>query len=267
MAITTVGRYRIHDGTSAEITRVTTVVSQCTFDYDLLAGPIEVYFTSKTPLLPGSTTSRSWGYSYPSERTIKVLNTLTGLQQKYVLVHETGHMADYDLLNGTERQAIRAYQDPTGDYDDTWGKGPYRWRAAECFADDFARKLYADYGGALSNDYFHRHIGTGDVAAVQAILEGATTPDPDDDPPPDEPDEPIDEPTGEIESADGPSNIASAEVGGDIWLFIGADKDPAHIMELPVSDEDHRRPVQQEAFETLGSDRKLVIRGFVLGHE
>src|SRR5436853_738441 len=50
-------------------------------------------------------------------------------------------------------------------------------------------------------------------------------------------------------------------------MFVGADRNEEHIQELPVSDESHQRIVQQESFETLGSDRKVVIRGFVLGNE
>lgn len=50
-------------------------------------------------------------------------------------------------------------------------------------------------------------------------------------------------------------------------MVIGADRDPTHIIELPVSEEDHEAIIQQEAFEPLGSNRKLIIRGFVLGDE
>lgn len=53
----------------------------------------------------------------------------------------------------------------------------------------------------------------------------------------------------------------------DVWMFIGVDRSQAHIQELPVMDESHSRPVQQESFEVLGSNRKVIVRGYVLGHE
>lgn len=73
----------------------------------------------------------------------------------------------------------------------------------------------------------------------------------------------------ELESGDDPSggNISEATLRSDLWMFVGADRDESHIMELPVVDEDHNRVIQQESFETLGADRKVIIRGFVLGHE
>lgn len=73
----------------------------------------------------------------------------------------------------------------------------------------------------------------------------------------------------ELESGDDPGggNTAEAILEVDAWTFIGGDRSPAHILELPVVDEDHSRVIQQEAFEPLGGDRKVIIRGFVLGHE
>lgn len=53
----------------------------------------------------------------------------------------------------------------------------------------------------------------------------------------------------------------------DNWTFVGKDRSPQHINNLVVTDENHNRPIQQEVFETLGSSRKVIIRGFVLGHE
>jgi NAD(P)-dependent dehydrogenase (short-subunit alcohol dehydrogenase family) len=53
----------------------------------------------------------------------------------------------------------------------------------------------------------------------------------------------------------------------DVWMFVGADRDTRHVIELPVNDEDHEAIIQQEAFEPLGADRKVIIRGFVLGDE
>ena len=73
----------------------------------------------------------------------------------------------------------------------------------------------------------------------------------------------------ELESADDPGggNISEASLDADVWMFVGADRDDTHIQELPVSDESHERIIQQESFEVLGADRKVVIRGFVLGNE
>jgi hypothetical protein len=71
----------------------------------------------------------------------------------------------------------------------------------------------------------------------------------------------------ELESPDGDENILPVVIDADVWMFIGFDRSSAHIVELPVVDEDHNRPVQQEEFEPLGSDRKVIMRGFVLGHE
>jgi hypothetical protein len=73
----------------------------------------------------------------------------------------------------------------------------------------------------------------------------------------------------EMESPDDDDggNIASSTLDSDVWMLIGKDRDSSHISELFVDKESHNRPVQQEEFETLGSDRKVIIRGFVLGHE
>ena len=67
----------------------------------------------------------------------------------------------------------------------------------------------------------------------------------------------------DLESPD--SDIVQVRLESDVWFVIGQDRD--HIFELPVESESHTRPVQQEAFEPLGTNRKAVVRGFVLGHE
>jgi len=69
----------------------------------------------------------------------------------------------------------------------------------------------------------------------------------------------------DIESSD--SEIPYAILDPDSWFFIGADRDPSHIFELPVYDESHTEPIQQEVFEPLGSRRKSIVRGKVLGSE
>ena len=69
----------------------------------------------------------------------------------------------------------------------------------------------------------------------------------------------------DIESPD--SDIVTAQLVSDVWMVVGKDRAEEHIFELPVSEESHTRPVQQETFEPLGSNRKAIVRGFVLGHE
>lgn len=73
----------------------------------------------------------------------------------------------------------------------------------------------------------------------------------------------------ELESPDDPDgqNLVTVIMDSDVWMLVGKDRDDAHIQTLPVSDESHQRVLQQEAFETLGSNRKVIIRGFVLGSE
>ena len=51
----------------------------------------------------------------------------------------------------------------------------------------------------------------------------------------------------------------------DIWYVTGSN--PSYQGELPVNDEDSTFPLQQEAFELLGSTRKIVIHGYTLGRE
>lgn len=53
----------------------------------------------------------------------------------------------------------------------------------------------------------------------------------------------------------------------DTWFLIGADFSVSHIFELPVTAEQHTQPIQQEVFEPLGSNRKTIARGNVLGME
>jgi hypothetical protein len=73
----------------------------------------------------------------------------------------------------------------------------------------------------------------------------------------------------EMESPDDPSggSLAAVLLDDDNWVLVGASRDPDHVITLLVESENHNRPIQQEEFETLGSDRKVIMRGFVLGHE
>jgi hypothetical protein len=73
----------------------------------------------------------------------------------------------------------------------------------------------------------------------------------------------------EMESPDDSSggNLAAVLLDDDNWVLVGADREPDHVYPLLVEGENHNRPIQQEEFETLGSDRKVIMRGFVLGHE
>ena len=65
----------------------------------------------------------------------------------------------------------------------------------------------------------------------------------------------------------GGGNIITAQIASPDWHFIGADRAAIHNSLLVVEEESHNRPIQQEVFETLGSDRKVIMRGFVLGNE
>jgi hypothetical protein len=72
----------------------------------------------------------------------------------------------------------------------------------------------------------------------------------------------------DIESPD--SDIVQVTVEGatdDAWTVIGADGEPDHTFDLPVIEGPISTPIQQEIFEPLGSNRKTVVRGRVLGSE
>lgn len=72
-----------------------------------------------------------------------------------------------------------------------------------------------------------------------------------------------------MESPDDTSggNLKTAQNASDNWTLIGQDRAPGHVYDMIVLDESHNRPIQQEEFETLGADRKVIMRGFVLGNE
>lgn len=72
---------------------------------------------------------------------------------------------------------------------------------------------------------------------------------------------------GDVDVESGDSAIPSSILDPDAWFVIGADRDESHIFELPVYDEEHTEPIQQEVFEPLGSRRKSIVRGKVLGAE
>jgi hypothetical protein len=69
----------------------------------------------------------------------------------------------------------------------------------------------------------------------------------------------------DLESAD--SDIGTSSLDTDSWYFIGVDGSPEHIFELPVTAAPFSEPVQQEIFEPLGTSRKVIIRGRVMGAE
>ena len=62
-------------------------------------------------------------------------------------------------------------------------------------------------------------------------------------------------------------NIIEAQLASDDWHFIPDSRSASNNSILVVESESHSRPIQQEVFETLGSNRKVIMRGFVLGHE
>ena len=72
---------------------------------------------------------------------------------------------------------------------------------------------------------------------------------------------------GDVDLESEEESIASALLDVDLWFVVGADGSAAHSFELPVYQEGHQQPVQQEVFEPLGSTRKKTARGNVLGNE
>lgn len=74
---------------------------------------------------------------------------------------------------------------------------------------------------------------------------------------------------GDASLASPEGDIATAALESDVWFVIGnADPtDTEHAFELPVSQETHSRPIQQEVFEPIASNRKKIARGNVLGYE
>jgi hypothetical protein len=69
----------------------------------------------------------------------------------------------------------------------------------------------------------------------------------------------------DLESSD--SDLATEFLENDAWYVVGYDRNPAHIFELPVLAAPFIEPVQQEVFEPLGTNRKVIIRGKVMGAE
>jgi hypothetical protein len=69
----------------------------------------------------------------------------------------------------------------------------------------------------------------------------------------------------DIESAD--SDIGSSSLDTDQWFVVGADRSASHIFDLPVIQAPCTDPVQQEVFEPLGTSRKVIVRGRVMGAE
>src|SRR6478735_496516 len=72
---------------------------------------------------------------------------------------------------------------------------------------------------------------------------------------------------GDVDLESGDSDIGSAILDTDSWFVIGADRNAAHIFEVPVVAAPFSEPVQQEVFEPLGTSRKVIIRGRVMGAE
>lgn len=72
---------------------------------------------------------------------------------------------------------------------------------------------------------------------------------------------------GDVDLESVESDVSSVVLDSDAWYVVGADRTEDHIFELPVQRAPFREPVQQEVFEPLGSSRKTVVRGNVLGAE
>lgn len=72
---------------------------------------------------------------------------------------------------------------------------------------------------------------------------------------------------GDVDLESGDSDIGAVLLDTDSWYVIGADRDASHIFELPVTAGPFQEPVQQEVFEPLGTSRKVIVRGRVMGAE
>ncbi len=72
---------------------------------------------------------------------------------------------------------------------------------------------------------------------------------------------------GDVDLESNDSDIGSATLDTDSWFVVGADRAASHIFEVPVIAAPFAEPVQQEVFEPLGTSRKVIIRGRVMGAE
>lgn len=72
---------------------------------------------------------------------------------------------------------------------------------------------------------------------------------------------------GDVDLESNDSDIGSAMLDTDSWFIIGADRAESHIFEIPVITAPFTEPVQQEVFEPLGTSRKVIVRGRVMGAE
>jgi len=72
---------------------------------------------------------------------------------------------------------------------------------------------------------------------------------------------------GDVDLESGDSDISTVTLDTDSWVIIGADRALSHIFEVPVIAAPFQEPVQQEVFEPLGTNRKVILRGGVMGAE
>ena len=72
---------------------------------------------------------------------------------------------------------------------------------------------------------------------------------------------------GDVDLESPLAEAAQVLLDPDAWWVVGADRTSDHIFELPVTKGPFREPIQQEVFEPLGSNRKTIVRGRVLGAE
>jgi hypothetical protein len=72
---------------------------------------------------------------------------------------------------------------------------------------------------------------------------------------------------GDVDLESGDSDIGTSTLDTDSWFVVGADRSALHIFELPVAAGPFAEPVQQEVFEPLGTNRKVIVRGKTLGAE
>ena len=72
---------------------------------------------------------------------------------------------------------------------------------------------------------------------------------------------------GDVDLESNDSDVGVASLDADSWFIIGADRSANHTFEVPVISAPFMEPVQQEIFEPIGTSRKVIIRGRVMGAE
>jgi len=197
LAVTVIGPFTCHSLTSTQLSLVSSAVSACNFPYAKLKGTIHLYVGNPGTVNTGQGVKQAWGSTDRVNREVMVWKGLTGPRFKYACIHEMAHIADNDLCGGSEHQAfLTTYLKPFMPQFDHWREGTYYYRGSECFAHQFAVRLYlgtGDWGSVLSggktnlNGYYRRYFQTTDVSTVKTMIENGPGGDGGDDPDPPDP--------------------------------------------------------------------------------